>query len=121
MVPAGHTLRPRQAGEAETFTGFCRRAVLHEQFCSALRTAQRDREQRQELTSTSEFGWVVFERNVLLDHVNRARAESGLPPVDAQAIARAEQSAIGHVDYTTKLALYCVDVAIGEAVPERRS
>lgn len=58
--------------------------------------------------------WVLTERAALLDFVNTCRAERGLPLVDADAIRRIENTAVGHSDYGYKLALRCARLSLGE-------
>lgn len=59
-----------------------------------------------------EIEWVLHEREVMLTEVNQARAERGLPPVDAAVVERAEQHACGHIDYATKWPLYCAEIVL---------
>jgi len=54
--------------------------------------------------------WVLFERE------NVVREERGLDPVSAEAVAKVEQMACGHVDYSTKYPLYCAELAVGRNV-----
>lgn len=46
--------------------------------------------------------------------VNKARADRGLPSVSLAEVARVEQQAFGHSDYTKKFALYCAELALKE-------
>lgn len=82
----------------------------------ALVAAQKERVKRGELVDTPtgpEFGWVLHERAVMLAAVNRQRVGGAALPVDEALIVRAEQQAVGHVDYTAKYALYCAEIALG--------
>lgn len=54
--------------------------------------------------------WHDFEKMVMWKEVNRCRMSMGLEPVEFHRIARAEQMASGHVDYTSKFALYCAEL-----------
>jgi hypothetical protein len=93
--------------------------VLRNQMLDVLQTAAKTRKDRQNFVtdpcdprwSTPE--WVVFERGQMHAAVNAARAERGLPPVELKAIDRVERYAAGHVDYATKFALYCAEIALG--------
>ncbi len=58
-------------------------------------------------------GWELFERRAMLAAVNGERASRGLAPVAERDIVDAERSAVGHVDYTDKFALYCARLAVG--------
>jgi len=51
-----------------------------------------------------ELAWVTHERNIMLKEVNSLLHD----PVDIEDIKRCENSAIGHCDYISKFALYCV-------------
>lgn len=100
-------LRQRAATERLSF-----RAV-HDHFRNTLMTAAEERSSRQGFdAATGELEWVLHERAVLLAEVNRIRAEIGGDPVDADAIEDVERGALGHVDYVTKFALYCAELAL---------
>ncbi len=61
-----------------------------------------------------ELGWVVFERQSRFDAVNAKRHVHELPPVTMELfIRKVEQLAVGHCDYTQKIALYCAEMAHG--------
>jgi len=60
-----------------------------------------------------EPAWVLYERETMLWAVNDLRQASGFEPVSIDSIARAEQMAVGHVDYGTKFPLYCAEIALG--------
>jgi hypothetical protein len=60
--------------------------------------------------------WIAAEHNAMRNAVNDLRVERGLPVIDPMLIARAEQSAAGHVDYTKKYALYCADLVFDQPV-----
>lgn len=59
-----------------------------------------------------ELASVLHVRNVMHGEVNDARAERGLPPVDAAVVEAADQKASGHADYPTKFALYCAEAVV---------
>lgn len=81
-----------------------------------LRAAQEQRHVRPEFVTDDEgapeLGWVIYERNRMLETVNQLREASGSQPVDLDAVMRAETSACGHSDYTSKFAIRCADLVI---------
>ncbi|MCX4750978.1 hypothetical protein OG455_41590 [Kitasatospora sp. NBC_01287] len=99
------TLTPRQINQ---------RLALHDQLLNILTEAQQERPERQEVFN-GELDWVTFERTVMLNAVNAARAAQLLPPIPISAVEAVEQQAIGHSDYSTKFALYCVELALEQA------
>lgn len=52
--------------------------------------------------------WISMERTAMLDAVNRLRV--GKRPVDLATITGVERLALGHVDYSSKFALYCAEL-----------
>jgi len=61
------------------------------------------------------FEWVLAERRAVLAEVNAIRAERGKSPIDERTLLhKAEWLASGHVDFTSKYALYAAELAIGE-------
>jgi hypothetical protein len=80
---------------------------LHE----TLMAAQAERGQRREWRADGEIGCARYEREVMADRVNLLRARRGLGPVSIEEIGRKERLAIGHVDYTSKFAIGCADLA----------
>lgn len=56
--------------------------------------------------------WVAKERIAMLNAVNDIRAERGVSLLRLDDIARVEQMASGHSDYTKKFALYCAELAL---------
>ncbi|MCK9463047.1 MAG: hypothetical protein M0R80_25775 [Proteobacteria bacterium] len=58
--------------------------------------------------------WIVFERQTMFDLTNKERVLNGLPPVTMKEILRVENCASGHIDYTNKYALYCLEISRGE-------
>lgn len=63
--------------------------------------------------TTPRTGWNIFEMLEMHQEVNRLRVAATKPPdVTWDDISRVEQMASGHVDYTTKFALYCEDLVL---------
>jgi len=54
--------------------------------------------------------WVLYERGLMLDHVNAERGEHARPLVEADEIARVERQAEGHADYALNFAFYCAEL-----------
>jgi hypothetical protein len=89
-------------------------------FENQLADAQKKRAERRQWVPSTEFpdgrdepGWVQFERHLMFGLVNRERSARRLPPMDIGAfIAKAEDPAVGHSDYTHKFALYSTELAI---------
>lgn len=81
-----------------------------------LRMSQREREKRSEFVTDAdggqELGWVIFERERMLEAVNALRSQANTAPVDLDAVVRAESSACGHSDYTSKFAIRCADLVV---------
>jgi hypothetical protein len=90
------------------------RAELIAWFVDELVQAQEARPEREGMLSSGETEWVVFERTRLLDLVNQERARLNKPPVDIDAVMRVENSAVGHFDYTSKLALGAADLVLAD-------
>lgn len=87
-------------------------------FKRAFALAASDRYRRPELDPvTGEPGWVLHERESLLEAVNRLRSRRNLPPMTAADVAAAETSAKGHIDYVTKLSYRLADLAAAEPNP----
>jgi hypothetical protein len=55
--------------------------------------------------------WIENERKLMLTIVNEHREQHGRAPVALGDIERVEQTAVGHVDYGHKFALYCTELA----------
>ena len=87
----------------------------YEHLKEALAAAQYERDKRRNIGSDGQPEWIAHEFHVMHDETNRLRARLGRGPVDAEPIRHAEQMACGHIDYTTKFALYCADVVMGGA------
>lgn len=79
------------------------------------------RDQRQETVSGpdgDEPGWVRFERELMVELMNRHLAEAGLPPTDEAAALVVERGAMGHIDYVAKYALGCAEIVVGQRSAE---
>lgn len=63
--------------------------------------------------ASGELEWVLYERAQMLAAVNAVRHQTDAAPVYLEAIADVERCASGHVDYATKFALYCAELALG--------
>lgn len=74
--------------------------VFHELLCEE--ADQRDSRSLEE--------WQRLERETMWNFVNEQRAERGKPPLPLEEVQWAEQKALGHSDYGTKFALYCVEL-----------
>lgn len=85
-----------------------------ESFMTILRKAQAERSNRQRFGPTGELEWVVFERETMFMAVHAKRAKMGKRPIGIDMIKRAERSASGHADYSSKFALYCAELAWGD-------
>ena len=82
------------------------------ELAEALAEAQEQRDQRRSLDSHGAPAWVAHERAVMVDATTALLVRHELP-IDAQevaeAVARAEDRASGHSDYTRKWALGCAE------------
>jgi len=83
-----------------------RRVELQGLFLNRLVESQKQRKVRAD--------WVFFERGVMLAAVNEERTRSNLPPCCVEMIEKVERLAVGHSDYSSKFALYCAELALGE-------
>ena len=87
-------------------------------FQDLLNEATTEREDRRDFVTlddgTAEFGWVLYERAVMRDEVNRLRQAKGLDPVDDYVLLRVESQASGHIDYVLKYAIGCADLVLGQ-------
>lgn len=96
------------------------RMALKAQMLKTFQDAAKERPKREEHVprpgepTWTEPGWVAFERDTMLTAVNKERSARGFDPVSLQMFMRVEQLAVGHSDYSTKLALYCAELAVGE-------
>lgn len=73
------------------------------------------REQRLRPKRTTDE-WIEMERTVLLNAVNVERQRRGWPPVPAYTFVRVENTCLGHIDYSSKLALRCAELATAPIV-----
>lgn len=98
--------------------------ALHEVFKTVLTRAQAERSKRPDMVEDPanpgwrEFAWIQFERNTMFQTVNEHRSSAGLPPVTLKQIRHVESQASGHSDYSSKFALYCTELALGEDHPQ---
>lgn len=96
------------------------RLLLRDHLLIVLKNAINERNQRSEVVPDpnrlgfKELGWVLFERETMFTAVNKERSSRGLNAVDMKEFLRVEQLAVGHCDYSRKLALYCAELAVGE-------
>lgn len=88
------------------------RMALIDWFRREIAKAQQERFARQGVTEFGELEWVVFEREKLLELVNAKRATFGMLAVGVDAVVQVENLAVGHVDYTQKLALGAADLVL---------
>jgi hypothetical protein len=56
--------------------------------------------------------WNRLELEAMTHQVNLIRGRLGKPGITVDDIVRAEQGAVGHVDYASKFALYCAELAV---------
>lgn len=91
---------------------------LIDHFKDVLNEATTERSKRPDMVvlegGTGEFGWVLYERAVMRDEVNRLRQEKGLDPVDDDTLLRVEGQASGHIDYVFKYAIGCADLVLDQ-------
>lgn len=109
------TLRRRTKPQDPTLLPY-RDLIAH--FQDLLNKATLERSKRPDMVildrGAGEFGWVLYERDVMRDEVNRLRQAKGLDPVDDPAIIRVEMQASGHIDYVLKYAIGCADLALDQ-------
>jgi hypothetical protein len=86
--------------------------VAFEALRDVLTQAQSVRDLRRGDDETGRPAWIGHETRVMLNEVNRLRRLFGKGPVVEAHINRAEQGALGHVDYSTKWAIACADLVI---------
>ena len=88
---------------------------LHKRFDEILAKAMQKRGSRQELVrdpfeSYRTPGWVLFERETMLNAINAERQAAGLPAILIDAVVNVERRACGHSDYQWKFSLYCSEL-----------
>lgn len=82
---------------------------LHREFEAVLSKAQKERDKR---APEGPGGWIMFERLAMFDYVNLYRCSQGAPIIAIKQVEQVETVACGHVDYATKFALYCTELAV---------
>ena len=85
--------------------------LLQDQMLRVLGKAQELRSQKQERLG-NEPEWIIYERKAMFEAVNAVRLQRDRAPITIEAIRRVEGCAAGHVDYSQKFALYCVELAL---------
>lgn len=98
-------------GSGMTTRNVSRKALI-DWFIDELAKAQEERLSRRGVAESGELEWVVFERNRLMELINAERVKLSGEPVDMDAVMRIEQSAVGHFDYTHKLAIGAAELVI---------
>ena len=88
------------------------RVALIDWFRREIAKAQQERTSRLGVTASGELEWVVFERDKLLELINRQLARLGKPQVEMPAVMQIENSAVGHIDYTQKLAIRSAELVL---------
>lgn len=58
--------------------------------------------------------WILYERIQMTLGVNRRRIALGKDPISSEEVARKEQLAAGHIDYTKKYALGCEELVLAD-------
>lgn len=61
----------------------------------------------------ADIHWVTSERAAMHAAINTERTLRGLDAVSLEKFMRYERMAVGHTDYSEKLALYCAELALG--------
>lgn len=85
---------------------------LHDVLSSAMcERANRDEWVPVGLTET-ELAWVLYERQVMVEEVNRLRANRGLTAIDQADVERVERMAVGHSDYSRQFAFGCARLVV---------
>lgn len=88
--------------------------AAYDSLLEVLQAAQQERGRRGEFVpgpdGREELAWVIYERQRMLDAVNELRAKAASSPVTLDAVIRAETTACGHSDYTSKFAIACADL-----------
>lgn len=87
--------------------------AVRDDMLRVLQDAAKHRKLREAIDDRGDPAWVGYEREAMHAEVSRIRADRGLPPVGIEHVARVEQLACGHIDYATKYALYCAELAVG--------
>lgn len=58
--------------------------------------------------------WLDHERNAMLEEVNLQRSIRGKIHISLDELIRIETNASGHVDYSSKFALYCAELVLDD-------
>lgn len=58
--------------------------------------------------------WVAAEQEAMLTEVNRQLEIRGKPTITLTELVKAERSAVGHTDYSSKFSLYCAEIILGK-------
>jgi hypothetical protein len=91
-------------------------SLLAARFKGVLAEAQKQRPQRDELTTgpdgAPEMAWAAYERGVMHQEINDFRAKSEHSPIPLILVEQADRQAAGHSDYSTKFAWYCAELAL---------
>lgn len=90
-----------------------------EKYLNILKDAQKFRNaERADDTVLDSLGnkhcaWVLYERQQLMQEINKDLHQADLPPIHEGEMVRLENMAVGHSDYSSKLALYCSERSRG--------
>jgi len=100
-------------------TAHLKRLALSEKFRKALSDATTERERRRAHVRTvlgDEPGWVVYERGVMEELVNKELAAKGVGPVDHNEILSIEAQAAGagQADFVKRFATNAADLVIAK-------
>ena len=90
------------------------------QFEEALALWQKERPRRDKFVrwgTETVLEWHKYEMESLLVEVNSHRAVLGFGSITMPALLDTERMAVGHIDYTHKLALYAAELAQGVKNP----
>jgi hypothetical protein len=84
----------------------------HDNFKAALIDAQRSRDYMPMTFHNNDVDpyWNTYEMLVMLSLVNKMRESLDKQFITWQDIYRCERMASGHIDYTSKFALYCAEL-----------
>lgn len=79
---------------------------------AALEAAQEQRPARNTVVD-GVVGFVAYERAIMFELVNKIRAEGGRGPMPMSEIRKAEDAAVGHIDFSVKWVRYLVPLCKG--------
>lgn len=60
--------------------------------------------------------WIERERKVMFDEVNLQRSKRNKSPVSLPEVVKVETMACGHIDYSSKFALYCAELVLDDSM-----